>query len=38
MVLPVGPVGAVQELQLLRKDDGGLHCESVMPVRFVPMT
>lgn len=38
MIIPVGPVGGVQELYLLEKTDGILHRKSVMPVRFVPMT
>ena len=38
MVIPVGPVGGVQELKVLRKEEGGMIRESVMPVRFVPMT
>ena len=38
MIIPVGREGAVQELVLLRKKDGKITRESVMPVRFVPMT
>lgn len=38
MVVPVGDEGAVQELVLLRKKDGSVERESVMHVRFVPMT
>lgn len=36
MVLPVGEY--VQELNIIRKTESGLHMESVLPVRFVPMT
>jgi protein-L-isoaspartate(D-aspartate) O-methyltransferase len=35
MVLPVG--GLWQELRLLRKGEGGVTEETLMPVRFVPM-
>ena len=38
MIIPVGPVGGVQELKILRKKDGGIVLESIMPVRFVPLT
>lgn len=39
MVLPVGPVHAVQELRLVEKDaSGGTRERTVAPVRFVPMT
>lgn len=38
MVVPVGPVGGTQELILLRKENGRLRRESVLAVRFVPMT
>jgi len=39
MVIPVGPVGETQELQILEKEaDGKVSRKSVMPVRFVPMT
>lgn len=38
MIIPVGPVGGVQELKILRKKDGEIVRESVMPVRFVPLT
>jgi len=37
MIIPVGPTWD-QQLILLRKADGGLERESVLPVRFVPMT
>ncbi len=36
MVIPVGEY--VQELNVITKDEHGLHMESVLPVRFVPMT
>ena len=39
MVIPVGPVNAVQTLQLLNKDaDGDLLVTDIIPVRFVPLT
>ena len=38
MIVPVGDEGAVQELVLLRKKGGKVGRESVMHVRFVPMT
>ena len=39
MVIPVGPVNAVQTLQLLYKDaDGDLQVTDIIPVRFVPLT
>jgi len=38
MIIPVGRERAVQELVLLRKKDGKIARESVMQVRFVPMT
>jgi protein-L-isoaspartate(D-aspartate) O-methyltransferase len=38
MVVPVGPVFAVQELRLITKDsDGKLHTKTIAPVRFVPL-
>jgi len=38
MVVPVGPVGAVQNLILLEKDSAGrVSQRSTIPVRFVPM-
>lgn len=39
MVIPVGPVYAVQNLILVTKDDSGeVTTEQLLPVRFVPMT
>ncbi|MFP4373290.1 MAG: protein-L-isoaspartate(D-aspartate) O-methyltransferase [Spirochaetaceae bacterium] len=39
MVIPVGPVYAVQNLILVTKDhDGEVGTEQLLPVRFVPMT
>lgn len=38
MVIPVGPEGGVQELVLARKVQGRMEKQSVLPVRFVPMT
>jgi protein-L-isoaspartate(D-aspartate) O-methyltransferase len=39
MVIPVGPVYAVQTLILLTKDESGqVRTEQLLPVRFVPMT
>lgn len=39
LVLPVGPVGGVQELVVVEKDrDGELSSRQVLPVRFVPLT
>ena len=38
LVIPVGPVSAVQELQLIEKDDaGGTRTTRVAPVQFVPL-
>ena len=38
LIVPVGPVGAVQDLVLLEKDDAGTVTKrTVAPVRFVPM-
>ena len=38
LVIPVGPVSAVQELQLIEKDGaGGRSTTRVTPVRFVPL-
>lgn len=37
MIIPVGPTYN-QFLYLLKKKDGKIHRESVLPVRFVPMT
>ncbi|MFH2036901.1 MAG: protein-L-isoaspartate(D-aspartate) O-methyltransferase [Candidatus Zixiibacteriota bacterium] len=36
MVIPVGEYS--QDLRLIRKDPGGIATESIIPVRFVPMT
>ena len=39
MVIPVGPVYAVQNLILVTRDDSGeVTTEQLLPVRFVPMT
>lgn len=39
MVIPVGPAGDVQSLQVVtKKEDGSLEIRDVMPVRFVPLT
>jgi protein-L-isoaspartate(D-aspartate) O-methyltransferase len=38
LVIPVGPVGSAQELQLIEKDDSGrTRTTRVAPVRFVPL-
>jgi protein-L-isoaspartate(D-aspartate) O-methyltransferase len=38
MIVPVGPVYAVQELRLIEKDaNGRLREKNIAPVRFVPM-
>jgi protein-L-isoaspartate(D-aspartate) O-methyltransferase len=37
MVVPVGPCGGDQELQILRRTDGGVVTDRSLPVRFVPM-
>jgi protein-L-isoaspartate(D-aspartate) O-methyltransferase len=38
MVIPVGPVQDVQELQLVEKDAGGrTRTRTIIPVRFVPL-
>ncbi len=37
MVIPVGRQNTIQQLILLRKTDGKIKRESVLPVRFVPM-
>jgi protein-L-isoaspartate(D-aspartate) O-methyltransferase len=38
LVIPVGPVSAIQELQLIEKDDAGRpRTTRVTPVRFVPL-
>ena len=38
MILPVGDIHSGQELVLIEKDTRGVRQESVLPVRFVPMT
>lgn len=39
MILPLGPQESVQHLVLVRKDpDGSLSQETLLPVRFVPVT
>jgi protein-L-isoaspartate(D-aspartate) O-methyltransferase len=39
MVIPVGPVGEVQSLQLIEKDAAGtLRKRDLIPVQFVPLT
>lgn len=39
MIIPVGPVHAVQHLIRVEKDaDGNITTEQLLPVRFVPMT
>jgi protein-L-isoaspartate(D-aspartate) O-methyltransferase len=39
MILPVGSAGGLQELVIITKDqEGNLKKETVLPVRFVPMT
>jgi len=39
LVIPVGPVHAVQELRVVEKRaDGSVHEQVVTPVRFVPLT
>jgi protein-L-isoaspartate(D-aspartate) O-methyltransferase len=38
MIIPVGENGAVQHLYLLRKKAGKVVKESMLTVRFVPMT
>lgn len=37
MVIPVGRQNSIQQLIVLRKRDGKIKRESVLPVRFVPM-
>ena len=37
MIIPVGPVSN-QALYLLRKKDGKVRRQAILPVRFVPMT
>ena len=38
MIIPVGPVHAVQSLLLVTKNDGKIEKEELIPVRFVPFT
>ena len=39
MIIPVGPVFGIQSLMLVEKDETGrIRTESLMPVRFVPLT
>jgi protein-L-isoaspartate(D-aspartate) O-methyltransferase len=38
MVIPVGEFGDLQQLVVLRKEDGKLVTKRTLPVRFVPMT
>lgn len=38
MIIPVGAEGSIQQLRVLKKESGKLKQETVMPVRFVPMT
>jgi protein-L-isoaspartate(D-aspartate) O-methyltransferase len=38
LILPVGPVGGIQELILIRKENGKIQEQKIIPVRFVPMT
>ncbi len=38
LVMPVGPQNAVQHLKVIERVPGGFHEESVLPVRFVPVT
>ena len=38
MIIPVGAQGELQQLHLLRKVDGKIKREAILPVRFVPMT
>ena len=39
LIAPIGPVGGVQDLLLVRKEaDGRAVTRSVLPVRFVPLT
>ncbi|OYT13134.1 MAG: hypothetical protein B6I19_06685 [Bacteroidetes bacterium 4572_114] len=37
MIIPVGKENTVQELVLIRKKDGRLLQEDIVPVRFVPL-
>ncbi|MBN2167573.1 MAG: protein-L-isoaspartate(D-aspartate) O-methyltransferase [Marinilabiliaceae bacterium] len=38
MIIPIGPQGSTQYLQLLEKKDGKLEKKKLLPVRFVPFT
>lgn len=38
LVIPVGPEGGVQELVVMKKENGVLRQSASLPVRFVPMT
>lgn len=38
LIIPVGPEGGIQELVLLKKENGVLRRTESLPVRFVPMT
>lgn len=38
LIIPVGPEGGIQELVLLKKENGVLRRTETLPVRFVPMT
>ncbi|MEA3351004.1 MAG: protein-L-isoaspartate(D-aspartate) O-methyltransferase [Chloroflexota bacterium] len=38
MVIPIGPIGAVQTLWLFEKQDGELESSNLGAVRFVPLT
>jgi protein-L-isoaspartate O-methyltransferase len=38
MVIPVGPVGGLQELLVITKTDKGVVQKRTIPVMFVPLT
>jgi protein-L-isoaspartate(D-aspartate) O-methyltransferase len=38
MILPVGEPGGIQQLILLKREEGEIERETTSPVRFVPMT
>jgi protein-L-isoaspartate(D-aspartate) O-methyltransferase len=38
MVIPVGEPKAIQELKLIKKKNGKISQETLIPVRFVPFT
>ena len=38
MIIPVGPPGEPQNLVLLKKSEGKVVQQKVLPVTFVPMT